>query len=403
MSTVEIVQEPDEQARAIIRLVFDKFEELGSAYAVFHYLTVNDLQLGFRRQRGGRIGELEWRPASHNRILSILRHPIYAGAYAYGFHRAGKKNPVTGQCEGGQWFVPPEEMAVLIQGRLPAYISWDQYLANQERLRQNRSLHDAQGVPKAVRRCWPAWSSAANVAIASRLGTRRTSGPATTAVMTGTWGWRSVAVTSRPRRWTSWSRARCCTRWSLRRLELSLRAIEDVEREPPRLHEQWHLKLERVRHEAERAERQYHAVEPENRLVARTLEARWEEALKQQRQVEEDYHRFLAKLPASLSTADRERIRELSRSVAALWHAAGTSAQDRKQIIRCLVERVILVTDRASEQNDVTIVWQGGLTTQHQVARPVGCYEQLKDYRRLTEPRDRASPRGYIWRRLPSS
>ena len=107
--------------------------------------------------------------------------------------------------------------------------------------------------------------------------------------------------------------------------------------------------------------------------------------MKQQRQVEEDYHRFLAKLPASLSTADRERIRELSRSVAALWHAAGTSAQDRKQIIRCLVERVILVTDRASEQNDVTIVWQGGLTTQHQVARPVGCYEQLKDYRRLTE------------------
>src|SRR5215468_1364667 len=147
-STAEVVQEPDEQARGMIRLVFDKFEELGSAYAVFRYLAVNDLRLGFRRQRGGRIGDLEWRPASAARVLFILRHPIYAGAYAYGFHRAGKRNPATGQCEGGKWFLPPEEMAVLIQGRLPAYLSWDRYLANQERLRQNRSRHDAQGVPR---------------------------------------------------------------------------------------------------------------------------------------------------------------------------------------------------------------------------------------------------------------
>ena len=144
----EIVQEPDEQARGMIRLVFEKFEELGSAYAVFRYLVVNDLQLGFRRQRGGRIGELEWRPPSPNRILSILRHPIYAGAYAYGLHRAGTKNPATGRAEGGKWFVPPEEMPVLLRDRLPAYISWDQYLANQERLKQNRSLHDTRGVPK---------------------------------------------------------------------------------------------------------------------------------------------------------------------------------------------------------------------------------------------------------------
>ena len=93
-------------------------------------------------------------------------------------------------------------------------------------------------------------------------------------------------------------------------LDLSLRAIENVEQERKRLHDQWRQTLERARQEVERAERQYHAVEPENRLVARTLEARWEEALKKQRQVEEEYHRFLAKLPATLErAADRERIR----------------------------------------------------------------------------------------------
>ena len=146
--TGEVIQEPDEQARGMIPLIFEKFEELRSAYAVYRYLVVNNLQLGFRRHRGGRIGELEWKPASSARIVSILRHPIYAGAYAYGLHRAGTKNPVTGRTEGGTWFVPPDELPVLIRDRLPAYISWDQYLAHQEQLQQNRSLHETRGVPK---------------------------------------------------------------------------------------------------------------------------------------------------------------------------------------------------------------------------------------------------------------
>jgi hypothetical protein len=126
-------------------------------------------------------------------------------------------------------------------------------------------------------------------------------------------------------------------------------------------------------------------VEPENRLVARTLEARWEDALKQQRQVEEEHHRFLAKLPATLAVADRERIRGLSQSVARLWQAPETTPQDRKQIIRCLVDQVAITIDRATEDNEVTITWKGGITTMHQTARAVGTFQQLKDYRRLTK------------------
>lgn len=381
----EIVQEPDEQARAMIRLVFDKFEELGTAYAVFRYLFVNNLQLGFRRHRGGRVGELEWRPASPIRILWMLRHPIYAGAYAYGLHRSGKKDPVTGTCEGGKWFLPPEEMSVLLRDRLPAYITWDQFLANQERLKQNRSLHSTRGVPKK------------GEALLSGL------------VVCGKCGHRMSTRYSRRKRPSYYcneyyrlalnepcghiSAATLDTlvvHEALRALEpaalaLSLRAIEDVEAERKRLHGQWSQTLERARQEVDRAERQYHAVEPENRLVARTLEARWEEALKKQRQVEEEHHRFLLKLPATLTTTDRERILSLSGSVAKLWHAPETSAQNRKEIIRCIVEKVVVVTDKATEQNEMTIVWHGGVATKHQVARPVGKYEQLKDYRRLTE------------------
>ena len=381
----EVIQEPDEQARDMIRLVFEKFQELGTAYAVFRYLMQNDLPLGFHRQRGRRIGELEWRPASPNRILSILRHPIYAGAYAYGLHRAGTKNPATGRTEGGTWFVPPEELPVLIRNRHPAYISWDQYLANQQRLKQNRSLRDARGVPRRGEALLP------GLVVCGKCGRHMTT---------------KYPGDKRPsyyceEYWRSASNEPCgriaartlddlITREVLRALEpaaleLSIRAIENIEQERKRLHDQWRQKLERAQQEASRAERQYYAVEPENRLVARTLETRWENALKEQRRVEEDYHRFLAKLPETLSNEDHQRIRSLSDNVATLWHAAGTSALDRKEIVRCVVERVIVVPDRASELNEVTIVWQGGMTTRHRVARPVGSYVQLKDYRRLTK------------------
>jgi DNA invertase Pin-like site-specific DNA recombinase len=383
--TGEIIQEPDEQARGMIRLVFEKFEELGSAYAVFRYLVVNNLQLGFRRHRGGRIGELEWRSPSPSRILSIMRHPIYAGAYAYGMHRAGTKNPATGRTEGGKWFVPPEELPVLLQDRLPAYISWDQYLANQERLKENRSLHQTRGAPRRGEALLP------GLVVCGKCGRHMATkykADKKPSYYCDEY-WRS-ALDEPCGRISATTLDNLVAREVLRAmepaaLELSLRAIENVQQERKRLHDQWNQTLERVRQNAARAERQYHDVEPENRLVARTLEARWEDALKKQRQTEEDYHRFLTRLPATLSGADLKRIQSLSNSVTTLWHAPGTSALDRKQIVRCVVERVIVVTDKATELNEVTIVWHGGITTQHQVARPVGTYEQMKDYRRLTE------------------
>ena len=147
-SSGEVVQEPDEQARGMIQLVFEKFEELGSAYAVFRYLTMNNLKLGFRRHRGGRIGELEWKPASPNRILSILRHPIYAGAYAYGMHRAGTRHPSTGRRRRRQVVRAARMNCPCFSGIGCPPIFPGINTANQEKLKQNRSLLETRGVPK---------------------------------------------------------------------------------------------------------------------------------------------------------------------------------------------------------------------------------------------------------------
>jgi len=168
-------------------------------------------------------------------------------------------------------------------------------------------------------------------------------------------------------------------------LELSLRAVQDVEGERRQLHRQWKQRLERVRYESERAERQYQAVDPDNRLVARTLEARWEESLRNERHLQEEYDRFLQQTPTTLSDADRARIRALSADITTLWHASQTTAADRKEIIRCLVEQVIVHVQPKSEHVDVTIHWHGGFASQHEIVRPVGTFRQLRDYDRLME------------------
>jgi hypothetical protein len=168
--------------------------------------------------------------------------------------------------------------------------------------------------------------------------------------------------------------------------------MEDVQRERERLHRHWKQRLERSQYESERVERQYQAVEPENRLVARTLEKRWEEMLCQQRELEEEYHRFLQEQPQQLSDDERSRIKTLSSDLPALWDAPMTTAKDRKEIIRLLVERVIVHVRPDSEYVGAVIHWRGGQATSHEIVRPVVRYEQLRDYDQLMERIER-------WRR----
>jgi hypothetical protein len=160
-------------------------------------------------------------------------------------------------------------------------------------------------------------------------------------------------------------------------LELSLAAADDLEQERARLHRNWQQQVERAHYEAERARRQYDAVEPENRLVARELERRWEEALKEQRRLEEEYARFGRDQPRGLSVGEREQIRALARDLPALWHAATTTAADRQRIVRLLVKEVVVTVRGESEWVEATIDWAGGFRSDHELERPVQRYQQM--------------------------
>jgi 16S rRNA C967 or C1407 C5-methylase (RsmB/RsmF family) len=159
--------------------------------------------------------------------------------------------------------------------------------------------------------------------------------------------------------------------------------MHQVQQERQRLHSHWQQRLERAAYEAQRTERQYQAVEPENRLVARTLEQRWEESLRTQRALQEEYDRFVLEQTPQLSAADKARIQTLASDIPTLWHAAQTTAADRKEIVRLLVERVVVHVRPASEQTEVEIIWRGGLTTRHAITRSVSRYESLSGYQQM--------------------
>ena len=133
------------------------------------------------------------------------------------------------------------------------------------------------------------------------------------------------------------------------------------------------------------AERQYQAVEPENRLVARSLEQQWEKTLREQRELREEYDRFLNEQPPRLTEEERSRILAVSADIATLWHAPGTTARDRKEIIRLLTERIVVGVRDHTERAEVAITWRGSQTTRHEIVRTVSRYESLGEYDRMMD------------------
>jgi DNA invertase Pin-like site-specific DNA recombinase len=383
LPTGEVAFDPDEQTRSTVQLIFDKFDELGSFGRLYRYLVRNQIRLGVRLLRGPRRGQLEWRAPTRASLGRMLHHPIYAGAYSYGRRRVDHRPTAADPGQTKMRHVPMSEWLVLLRDRLPAYITWERYLANQQRLLQNRALPSSPG--------------------ASRLGSALLTG----LLYCGSCGRRMYAsYRSKSKAYYGCALKRlegsdCCglgaaaiddlvVQQILRALEpatleLSLKAIQDVARERDRLHRHWKQRLERASYESSRVERQYQAVEPENRLVARGLERRWEEALRNQRQLEEEYDRFLKEQPARLGEEEKTRILALSRDIPGLWNASETTAADRKEVVRLLVERVVVHVRPDSERAEAVITWRGGITTRHELVRSVAKYDRLSNYDQLIE------------------
>ena len=372
--------DPDEQAQSVVRLVFAEFPRQGTVYSLLRYLKRQGIQLPVRPRSGPNRGQLEWRRANRTTLTSLLHHPVYAGAYRYGYRYHDPRKRIAGRPNTGIVRIPLEECRVLIRDRFPAYISWEQFEANQQRLAQNQSRAKAQGAPRSGpsllgglvycgrcgNRLMVQYSGRAN---RLRYQCARNSQNLGEPLCQGIVG----------RDLDRFITERVMKVLEPASLELCLAATDDLVQERQRLDEQWRQRLERVAQQADRAARQFHAVEPENRLVARTLEKNWEAALGEQQQVREDYEQFHRTQPVQLTDEQRALVRELAEDIPALWDSPTTTPEDRQQIVRMLIERIELNIEGQSEQTDVAITWAGGFTSQHQMQRTVIGYSQLSN------------------------
>jgi len=384
LPTKDFVIDPDEQVQAVVRMVFDVFDRLGCVRGVLRYLIDHRIRIGVRPHYGPSRGNVEWRYPTRHAVQHIIGNPIYAGIYRYGYRQVDPRRKKPGQRGSGRVVVSADECLAFIPDRMPAYITLERFEVNQKQLAANRARYDALGVPRQGR------SLLGGLLFCGRCGRRM-----------------AVHYTGKSQslRYVCWSvrekydGCRCLglagrvldelvadqilVALQPAALELSMAAADDVQQERDRLTENWRQRLERARYQTERAERQFAAVEPENRLVARELERRWEAELKDQRQLEVEYEQFRRTQPLELSAEERARIIALAHDLPAIWNAPATTPADRQRIIRLVLTRVVVTIEAASDRVAVALEWAGGFASQHEVKRSVQRYQQRADFGQL--------------------
>lgn len=373
----EIVKDPDEQAQHIVHLLFEQFQSRGTVQGVLCYLVEHDLRLPIRIASGPDKGELRWSRPNRMTLQNVFNNPTYAGAYVYGRRPIDPRAKRPGRPATGRKVAHVGEWAVCLRDRLPAYISWEQYEQNLHQLQLNCNV--TRGVARKGA------TLLAGLVRCGRCGHRMVAQysqgyPRYVCV-------HEVAVYAGPLCQSVAARAVDSVVATLvlralepSALEVSLAVAADVERERAREEQLWQQRLERARYEVERARRQYDAVEPENRLVARTLERTLEERLGAEQKLQEEYRRARAARPASLTDAERAAIRALSTELPKLWNSPTTTNEQRKDVVRQLLEEVRLTVVGESERVEMTLRWAGGHETTTTLTRPVGKLSQLSYY-----------------------
>jgi len=375
----EVIKDPDEQVQDTVQLVFDLFKRYGTMNAVLRHLVRNAIQLPNRVRSGVSKSELEWRRPNRATLNDMLHNPIYAGAYVYGRRPTDPRKKKPGRPSTGKTVARFGQWEVLLKDRLPAYITWEQYEQNIRQLELN--ANQALGAPRSGP------SLLSGLVVCGRCGMRMG-----TAYTNNGKGLRYVCS----RRMVDYGEDLCQSlpgkpldelvakvifqALEPAALEISLRVAEDIEAQRAQLVRHWEQRLERARYAVERAFRQYNAVEPENRLVARTLERQWEEALGAEEELKREYERFLPQHPPCLSAQERNAIRQLSSDIPAIWHASSTTPMERQAIVRQLIERITVTVDGRTEKVKVEFQWAGGHKTETVLIRPVARLEQLNYY-----------------------
>lgn len=361
-----IILDPDEEVRSAVGLVFRLFRETGTAFAVMQRFAESALRFPKRSYGGAWDGKILWGRLTHGRVLGILKNPSYAGRYVFGrYHWRREINP-SGEIQKRMHAVAMADWRVSLPEHHEGYICWEEFLKNQERLDKNRTNGDETLLSGPARE---------GLALLQGLLLCGHCGRALTVRYTGNGGIYPCYLCNWLRREGLASKDCMSFRCDLldaaiaeevlaalqpAELELALAALQDLEARDQAILRQWQMRLERAEYEAALAERRYQEVDPSQRLVAATLERRWNDALLQQEELKKQAAEF-QRQEARVATSERKaKVLALARDLPRLWHAPTTPAKDRKRMLRLLIRDITVEKPSARKQLVAHIRWQGG-------------------------------------------
>jgi DNA invertase Pin-like site-specific DNA recombinase len=377
------VLDSDEEVRGAISLFFQCFGESGSAYEVVHRFASRDIRFPKRAYGGVWSGKLIWGQLSYGRALGLLKNPSYAGSYAYG--RYGYKTHILegGRIEKRTTRKPMAQWEVLIPDHHPGYIGWEEYLRNQDLLARNRTnaeehvlsgparegLAQLQGLLLCARcghRITVRYKGNGGIYPVYECNGQRRDGPTTAACIRVRCDVADRAVEQRVLQVLEPAQ-----------FEIAIQAVETLKKRDEEVVRQWQMHIQRADYEAQLAQRRYEEVDPSNRLVAATLEHRWDEALERVDQVKQQYADFRQRDALSLTPQQKQQALALAKDLPCLWRAPSTQAKDRKRILRLLIKD-ITVEKVAPKKILLHLRWQGGTCEDLAVELPPNVADRLR-------------------------
>jgi DNA invertase Pin-like site-specific DNA recombinase len=378
-----IILDPDQEVQGAVRSVFRFFDETGSAYGVVHRFA--KLKLSFPKRSYGGVwdGKLVWGRLTDGRVLGVLNNPSYAGAYVYGRYQGQRTVGADGEVHCRVKAMPIDAWRVNLQNHHEGYITWDDYLRNRQRLANNRTNGG------------PALSGPAREGLALLHGLLicGNCGRKLTVRYRGNGGLYPTYECNWLRREGLATKSCMALRTDLldtamaeqvlqilqpAQLELAVEALKHLEAREQSITRQWQMRLERAEYDAQLAERRYLEVDPSKRLVAGTLEGRWNDALERLEQLKQQQAEVQHQDARVATPEQKAKVLALASDFPRLWHASTTEAKDRTRMLHLLIKDITVERHPGVKQAVLHVRWKGGACADVQVALPANIADRMR-------------------------
>jgi DNA invertase Pin-like site-specific DNA recombinase len=378
----QIIPDIDKEVRGAVSLLFSTFKKVGTARGVAREFAKSNLKFPKRAYGGVWNGKVIWGELSTSRVLGVLKNPSYAGAYVFGRHKYNKQISPDGEVSSKIKNLPMENWTVHIQDHHKGYITWEEFQRHQVMLQENQTnteemmlssaLRDGHAILQGLLVCGncghkisPRYKGKNGLHPMYECNKARKDGQTTSYCM----GFRADVVDQVVVK-------RVLEVLGKDQIEIAISALNELESRDEAINKQWTMKLERAEYEAQLAQRRYEQVDPDNRLVASSLEKTWNETLFQVEQIKQQRQEQQSQHSLTITSKQKEQILLLAQDLPNLWNTATTQVKDRKRVLHLLIKDITVCKNQ--KRLILHLRWQGGATEDLEVALPPAYGDKLR-------------------------